>query len=118
MKTQTDISKLLELREINNELDFEKALVADRKLRVLSKEDPKYKAIRKKLRDLTETYENKNWSSSSEITDEKIRESDLAELIIEKERQGQPLNSSKPCWVEIFHVFPLDVIIQFRSLEF
>ena len=87
MKTQTDISKLLELREINNELDFEKALVADRKLRVLSKEDPKYKAIRKKLRDLTETYENKNWSSSSEITDEKIRESDLAELIIEKERQ-------------------------------
>jgi len=87
MNTQTDLSKLLEIGEIKNELDFERALIADRKLRVLSKEDPKYKAIRKKLRDLIETYENLNWSSSSRISDEKIRESDLAELIAEKERK-------------------------------
>ena len=87
MKTQLDISKLLEFGKIQNELDFERALIADRKLRVLSKEDSKYKVIRKKLRDLIEDYENKNWSSSSRITDKKIRESDLAELIAEKERQ-------------------------------
>jgi len=87
MKTQLDISKLLEFGKIQNELDFERALIADKKLRVLSKEDSKYKVIRKKLRDLIENYENKNWSSSSRITDKKIRESDLAELIAEKERQ-------------------------------
>lgn len=87
MKTQLDISKLLEIGIIQNELDFERALIADRKLRVLSKEDSKYKVIRKKLRGLIENYENKNWSSNSRITDEKIQESDLAELIAEKERQ-------------------------------
>ncbi|HET7360620.1 MAG TPA: helix-turn-helix domain-containing protein [Salinimicrobium sp.] len=87
MKTQLDISELLETGKIQNELDFERALIADRKLRILSKEDSKYKAIRKKLRDLMEDYENKNWSSNSRITDKKIRESDLAELIAEKEKQ-------------------------------
>lgn len=88
MKTQLDISKLLEIGKIQNELDFERALIADRKLRVLSKEDSKYKVIRKKLRDLIEDYENNNWSSSSRrITDKKMKESDLAELIAEKERQ-------------------------------
>ena len=87
MKTQLDISKLLEFGKIQNELDLERALIADRKLRVLSKEDSKYKAIRKKLRDLIEDYENKNWSTNSRITDKKIQESDLVELIAEKERQ-------------------------------
>lgn len=62
-------------------------MIADRRLRVLSKEDSKYKVLRKKLRDLIEDYENKNWSTNSTITDEKIQDSDLAELIAEKERQ-------------------------------
>ncbi|WP_373495530.1 helix-turn-helix domain-containing protein [Aquiflexum sp.] len=87
MKTQLDISKLLDTEKIQNELDFERALIAERKLRILSKEDPKYKFIRKKLRDLIEDYENKNWSKSSRITSKKIQESDLAEFIAEKERQ-------------------------------
>lgn len=87
MKTQLSISKLLEAGKIQNELDLERALIADRKLRVLSKEDSKYKVIRKQLRDLILDYENKNWSSNSEITDEKLQESDVAELIAEKERQ-------------------------------
>ena len=47
----------MEIGKIQNELDFEKALIADRKLRVLSKEDSKYKVIRKKLRDLIADYE-------------------------------------------------------------
>ena len=59
-KTQFDTSELIENGEILNELDFERALIADRKLRVLSKENPKYKIIRKRLRDLIEAYENKN----------------------------------------------------------
>jgi len=87
MKTQFNIEEILELGEIQNELDFERALIADRKLRVLSKENPKYKTLRRKLRDLIEDYESKNWSSASRITDKKLKESDLAEAIAEKERQ-------------------------------
>jgi len=86
MKTQLDISELIENGEILNELDFERALIADRKLRVLAKENPKFKSDRKKLRDLIEQYENKNWSSESDISNKKLRESDLAEMIAEKER--------------------------------
>lgn len=86
MKTQFDISQLIEAGKIQNELDFERALIADRKLRVLSKENPKFKSVRKKLRDLIEEYENQNWSADSKISDKKLRESDTAELIAEKER--------------------------------
>ena len=69
-----DILKLIENGEILNELDFERAMIADRKLRVLSKENPKFKSVRKKLRDLIEQYENKNWSADSNISDKKLRE--------------------------------------------
>ncbi len=86
MKTQFDITQLIETGKIENELDFERALIADRKLRVLSKENPKFKSVRKQLRDLIEQYENQNWSSDSKISDKKLRESDIAELIAEKER--------------------------------
>lgn len=86
MKTQFDISELIKNGEILNELDFERAMIADRKLRVLAKENPKFKSVRKKLRDLIELYENKNWSTDSNISDKKLRESDVAELIAEKER--------------------------------
>lgn len=86
MKTQFNISELIDAGKIQNELDFERALVADRKLRVLSKENPKYKSVRKKLRDLIEQYENQNWGSDSKISDKRLRESDVAELVAEKER--------------------------------
>lgn len=86
MNTQFDISQLIKTGKIQNELDFERALIADRKLRVLSKENPKFKSIRKKLRDLIEQYENENWSAESKISDKKLGESDLAELVAEKER--------------------------------
>jgi transcriptional regulator with XRE-family HTH domain len=86
MKTQLDITQLIEAGKIQNELDFERALIADRKLRVLSKENSKYKTLRKKLRDLIEEYENQNWSAETKISDKKLRESDVAELIAEKER--------------------------------
>ena len=86
MKTQFDISELIKVGKIQNELDFERVLIADRKLRVLSKEQPKYKTVRKELRTLIEQYENQNWSAKSEISDKKIRESDVAELIAEEER--------------------------------
>jgi len=85
MNTQFDIEKALTEGKITNELDYERALIADRKLRVLSKENPKLKAVRSQLRDLLGQYEGSNWKNSH-VTEKKLRESDLAELIAEKER--------------------------------
>ncbi len=87
MKTQFDIEKVLEAGKLQNELEYERALIADRKLRVLCKENYRLKPLRKKLRDLIEKYETKNWSSDSKIGVSQIMESDLAELIAEKERR-------------------------------
>jgi len=86
MKTHFDFKKIIEQGKIQNELDFERALIADRKLKLLSKENSDYKLVRKNLRDLIEVWENNQWSSDSVITEEKIQESDLAEIIAEKER--------------------------------
>ncbi|MGB3466249.1 MAG: helix-turn-helix transcriptional regulator [Cyclobacteriaceae bacterium] len=83
---ERDMAQLIERGEIVDELDFERALIAERKLRVLAKEHPKLKTTRRKLRDLIEQYEKEHWSSDSDISDEKLRESDRAELIAEDER--------------------------------
>lgn len=86
METQFNISELIDAGKIQSELDFERALIADRKLRILSKENPRYKTVRKKLRDLIEQYESQHWSADSKISDEKLLESDVAEFLAEKER--------------------------------
>lgn len=87
MKTQFDISQLIKDGKIQNELDLERALIADRKLRVLSREDKSLKPLRKQLRNLLEQYEDKNWNTESSVSDKKLHESDLAELYAERERQ-------------------------------
>ena len=86
MKTQFDIQALINKGKIESELELERALIADRKLKHLSKEDPKYSSIRKKLRNIIEAYESANWSKDSSIDASRIRENDIAEFIAEKER--------------------------------
>lgn len=87
MKTEFNVQQLIKRGVIKNELELERALIADRKLRKLAKEDKVYSELRKKLRDLIKVYEDKHWSSESDITPQQLRESDIAELIAEKERQ-------------------------------
>ena len=48
MKTHFDIEKIVEMGIITNELDYERALIVDRKLRLLGKEDVHFKNLRKK----------------------------------------------------------------------
>jgi transcriptional regulator with XRE-family HTH domain len=86
MKTNFDIENFIENGSITNELDLERAMIADRKLRLLSKENIHFKNLRKKLRDLIEEYENREWSNLDTLTDEKIIESDKSEIIAERER--------------------------------
>ena len=45
MTIQFDILQLIEVGKIQNELDFERALIADRKLRILSKENSNTKTV-------------------------------------------------------------------------
>jgi len=87
MKTHFEIEKIVELGIINNELDYERALIADRKLKLLGKEDVHFKHLRKKLRNIIEKYENKEWSVVESIDDDKLLESEKAEKFAELERQ-------------------------------
>lgn len=86
MKTHFDIEKIVEKGIITNELDYERALIADRKLRLLAKENPHLKNLRTKLHDIIEKYENAEWSDVDKIDDNKLLESDKAEHIAELER--------------------------------
>jgi ribosome-binding protein aMBF1 (putative translation factor) len=86
MKTQIDIEKLVESGSIKNELDYQRAMVADRKLRLLAKTSSHFRNLRARLRDLIEDYENRVWSEEDAIKQELIEQSDLAEIIAEKER--------------------------------
>jgi len=86
MKTQSYL-KILQKGSISNELELEEALIIDRKLRTLAKENPELTESRTQLRTLIKEYENTNWSSESIITDKKIQESDSAEIFAEQERK-------------------------------
>ena len=86
MKTHFDIEKIVESGSISNELDYDRALIADRKLRLLAKENLHFKNLRSKLRDLIEKYETKEWSVAGEIDERKLSESDNSEKIAEAER--------------------------------
>lgn len=86
MKTHFDIEKIVESGIITNELDYDRALIADRKLRLLAKEDLHFKNVRTKLRDLIEKYENAEWNDLDQIDNNKLLESDKSEHIAELER--------------------------------
>lgn len=86
MKTHFDIEKIVEKGVITNELDYERALIADRKLRLLAKDSLHFKNLRGKLRDIIGQYENSEWSDIDKIDDNKLVESDKFEQIAELER--------------------------------
>jgi transcriptional regulator with XRE-family HTH domain len=86
MKEQVDLKGILKAGKLTNELDLERALILDRKLRLLVKDDPELFESRKRLRSIIKQYEKANWSKESVIDELKIKESDIAEFIAEQER--------------------------------
>jgi antitoxin component HigA of HigAB toxin-antitoxin module len=86
MKTHFDIEKIVERGIITNELDYDRALIAERKLRLLAKESLHFKNLRTKLRDIIERYEISEWSDIDKLDDNKLSESEKSEHIAEKER--------------------------------
>jgi len=87
MKTDFDIEKIVEKGSITNLLDYERALLADRKLRLLSKGSTHFKNLRGKLRNIIEAYEKSEWSDVDTVTEEKILESEAYERMAELERK-------------------------------
>ncbi|WP_136468970.1 hypothetical protein [Flagellimonas onchidii] len=85
MENEYNINKIIESGEIQNEFDLEVALACHRLLRLMIKGNPKLKTTRKRLGDMIHDYESKNWSADSPIKPNQIKESDLAELYMEKE---------------------------------
>lgn len=86
MNTHFDIDKILNRGSITNELEYERAMIADRKLRLFAKDKPLFKKIRKELRNIIEQYEIKEWANVDDITNEKVAESDKYEQVAGLER--------------------------------
>lgn len=76
MSAHFDIDKMVESGAIANELDYERALIADRRLRLLSKESLHFKELRSKLRILIGQYEDTEWADVDKIDEQKLLESD------------------------------------------
>lgn len=87
MKDLVNIKEVANIQKLENEYDLQKALLLDRKLRLMVKEDESLKPIQDKLFALIEEYENENWSDSDLITDKQVRDSEIAEKLIEQERK-------------------------------
>ena len=87
MKTEFDIEAILKKGRLSNELDYERALVAERKLRLLAKEDAQFTTLRKHLRELLESYERSEWADADSIDDRQLIQSEKAEFIADQERQ-------------------------------
>lgn len=85
MKRSFDFEKQINQNQIENEMDLERALATERKLRIMAKEDETFEIHWKKLRDAIYEYEQKNWSNIENITEERIRQSDQAQIIVEQE---------------------------------
>ena len=87
MKELKDIRDIQDVEKLENEYDFEKAFLLDKKLRLMVKDHPELKTLRKKLRRLMSDYEDRVWSDHKKVSDEQVEESERAESTIEAERK-------------------------------
>ncbi len=81
------INNILKLEKLSCELEHERATSLYLRLRKYEKENISYVKIRKHLRELIEKFEQDFWSDSSNISDEQVKESDLAETFVQAENE-------------------------------
>lgn len=87
MKDIMNIKEIENIKQLENEFDLQKASLLERKLRLMTGENPDLKPIRKKLRELIKEYEAREWTDFENISDSKIEESDKAEMIVNYEQK-------------------------------
>ncbi|WP_163382250.1 helix-turn-helix domain-containing protein [Cyclobacterium sp. SYSU L10401] len=79
------IQNIQKITSLTSELEYEKASSLFLQLRVLVKNNKLYEPIRNHLRDLIKNYEKDNWSDEDRLSKDQIKESDLAETLVEAE---------------------------------
>lgn len=87
MKNIMNINEVKNINRLENEFDLQQASLLERKLRLMIDENPNLKPIRKKLRDLIQEYEAREWADFGNISDSKIKESDKAETLVNPEQK-------------------------------
>lgn len=80
-----EIDNILKIDELDSELEHERASSIYSRLRWMTKDDKSLDAVRQHLKKLIMQFEENHWSDEEKITDEQIRESDIAEKIIYSE---------------------------------
>ncbi len=81
------INNILKLDDLLSELEHERATSLYLRLRKKEAENDFYIQIRNHLRKLIEKYEQDYWSESLKITDEQVKENDLAEILVRAENE-------------------------------
>jgi predicted XRE-type DNA-binding protein len=87
MKDLIDIREIEDIQQLDNEYDLQKALLLDRKLRLMVKENVDLKPIHDKLFELIQDYEAKKWSDSDNISVKQFEDAETAEQLVEIERK-------------------------------
>ena len=80
-----EIDNILKIDKLNSELEFERATLIQGKLRWMVEDDSSLESVRKHLLVLIENYESEHWSNESKISEEQVKESDIAEKIVSAE---------------------------------
>jgi transcriptional regulator with XRE-family HTH domain len=87
MKDLVDIRDIEHIQQLDNEYDLQKALLLDRKLRLMVKDNIDLKPIHDKLFRLIQDYEDRKWTDSENIPDKQFDEAETAEQLVEIERK-------------------------------
>jgi transcriptional regulator with XRE-family HTH domain len=87
MKDLVDIRDIEHILQLDNEYDLQKALLLDRKLRLMVKDNIDLKPIHDKLFRLIQDYEDRKWTDSENIPDKQFDEAETAEQLVEIERK-------------------------------
>ncbi len=87
MKDIIDIREIENIQQLDNEYDLQKALLLDRKLRLLVKENADLKQIHDKLFQLIQEYEERSWANSDNITEKQFDDAETAEQLVEIEQK-------------------------------
>ena len=80
-----EIDNILKIDELVSELEHERASSIYSRLRWMTKDDKSLEPVRQHLKKLIMQFEQNHWFDEEKITDEQIRESDIAEKIIYSE---------------------------------
>jgi len=80
-----EIDNILKVDELISEFEFEKATSIYGKLRWMMEDDSSLIPVRQHLLTLIEKYENTHWKDEPNISDEQVKESDIAEKAVSAE---------------------------------